>query len=398
MATKRVEQLMPAGHVAGVPTEHQIGAQLKIELLATGLRLDPSAESRLSLGSTTRSRAKGPLRTRSGVSGGLDLQLPGEIFVNAPILEPFTADSELVLVAHGEDLELARGGVNLCAVSPIPEPAYYSQRTRDQSKSLREIGQMCSPDRFCYGMTGPGCSFWRADHRCRYCSIGSDVNSDGLRKQEDHLYQALEAACLAPDWPARHVLLGGGTPSGDDMGAKLAAHFCQGIKDRFDLPVYVMIVAPLKNDSIDMLSNAAVDEVGFNLEFWSDAAWSEFIPGKHERVGKARYLQALEYAVSLFGQINTRSILIAGLEPSEDTVAGVTALADLGVMPILSPFRPLVGTQLVAARGFTPREYVDLLVRCQDVATGAGVLLGPTCLCCQNNTLALPFGEAYRRY
>lgn len=379
-----------------MPLGDASNAKLKIELLATGLRLDPSAQDLL-LGSAPSGRIKGPLRTRSGVSGGLDLELPGGIFVNAPVLEPYTAESELILCARDGRLRIEREGTVQCEVEAIPEPSFYRELTSDGTP-LREIGQMCSPDRFCYGMTGPGCSFWRADQRCRYCSIGSEVNTDGLRKREGQLLEALEAACQEPGWPARHVLLGGGTPPGDDMGAKLAAGLCRAIKARFDLSVYVMIVAPLKNEFIDLLHDAGADEVGFNLEFWNDSAWERFIPGKNARVGKARYLEALEHAHGLFGPINTRSILITGLEPANETAAGVKALAGMGVMPILSPFRPLMGTGLMDRRGFSPDAYADLLDSCRTSAVEAGVPLGPTCACCQNNTLALPFGPEYRRY
>jgi hypothetical protein len=384
--------------VVAPDAEREVSARLKFQILASGLRIGDGASSRLFDGAPDGKRAKQPLVTRSGVSGGLDLQLGGEVFVNAPVLEPFTQESPLLLDDQDGRLVLLEDERVVCDVSPLGEPAYYALRTSDGEKEMRHVGQMCSPDRFCYGMTGPGCSFWRPDRRCRYCSIGSHVNVDGLRKREKHLYEALEAACLEKRWPARHVLLGGGTPSGDDMGASLAARLCRGIKERFDLPVYVMIVAPLDNDHIDRLADAGVDELGLNIEFWSDAAWEEYIPGKHVRVGRTRYLEALEHAVGVFGSFNTRSIIIAGLEPLRETVAGVTALAEMGVMPIISPFRPLVGTLLSERRGFDVDTYLDLYRECQEVALGAGACLGPTCVCCQNNTLALPFGEHYRRY
>ena len=85
---------------------------------------------------------------------------------------------------------------------------------------------------------------------------------------------------------------------------------------------------------------------GLNMELFSDAAWETIIPGKHQHIGKQRYLKALEYAVSIFGPINTRSILIVGLEDARHTIEGAATLASMGVMPILSPFRPLEGSDL----------------------------------------------------
>ena len=380
-----------------IPGRHEATAELKFAILANGLRLTPRADATL-FENDTANRAKKPLRTRSGVSGGLDLRLSADVFVNAPVAERFAKSSDLVLDILENGFGVWRGDEFLANVTPLPEPRFYARETQDGTERLSRIGQMCSPDRFCYGMTGPGCSFWPKHERCRYCSIGFNKPDDATRKREDHLYEALEAAIDEPEWPARHVLLGGGTPVGDDMGALLAAQLCSGIKQRFDLPVYVMIAAPLKNEFIRRLHDAGVDELGINLEFWSDAAWDKYIPGKRDRIGKTRFLEALEYSVSLFGPVRTRSILIAGLESPENTLHAVMELTQRSVMPILSPFRPLAGTQLANTKGFSTAEYITLYNEAKGITDKAQLPLGPTCICCQNNTLALPFGDFYCRY
>ena len=112
----------------------------------------------------------------------------------------------------------------------------------------------------------------------------------------------------------------------------------------------------------------------------------------------ARYLSALEYCVDLFGPINTRSILISGLEPLEATYEGAVALADMGVMPIISPFRPLSDTMLADHRGPSGDEYVSLWDRLDRDLAARKMPLGPTCVACQNNTLALPTDLRYRTY
>ncbi|MCU7725248.1 hypothetical protein ODJ79_16085 [Actinoplanes sp. KI2] len=170
----------------------------------------------------------------------------------------------------------------------------------------------------------------------------------------------------------------------------MAARLTRSAKARFDIPVYVMIAAPAENQSIDELYDSGVDELGINLEFWSEDAWSSYIPGKQEVIGKERYLRALEYTASLFGPVRARSILIAGLEPPSETIRAVEYLARIGVMPILSPFRPLDGTMLAGATGFTGQDYADLFAACRPIAAEFGLPLGPTCLPCQNNTLGLP--------
>jgi hypothetical protein len=212
------------------------------------------------------------------------------------------------------------------------------------------------------------------------------------------MLEALTMAAQDPVVPARHVLLGGGTPNVDDMGAVLAAELCKAIKKRLDLSCYVMISAPSKNEYIDLLWEAGVDELGMNLEFHGDDAWQQFVPGKARYIGKRRYFEALEYAVSRFGPINTRSILIVGLEDPEYTIEGAEKLASMGVLPILSPFRPLNGTDLENARGFDHDTYFDIYAEVHARAMRHGIPTGPTCIPCQNNTLALPLPNGMYRF
>lgn len=378
-------------HTLEIPDQLRSIALLKFELLASGLKIAPGARRFMH-------SAKAPIRTRSGASGGLDIVLPHDVFVNCPVVEHFAAQSTLVLDYLSDTLVIKRNGEILCPVELQPIPHYYDLDTSDGVPMVK-VGQICSGDRFCYGMTGPFCVFWRTDYRCKFCSIGLNKDRDATRKTIPQMLETLAAAVEDPALPARHVLIGGGTPNIEDAGAVLAAELCEAIKKRFDLSCYVMISAPSKNEYIDILWNSGADELGMNIEFYSDAAWKEYIPGKSKLIGKRRYFEALEHAVSRFGPINTRSILIVGLEDPEYTIQGAEKLASMGVMPILSPFRPLDGTELENVRGFDHETYFDLFVEVHKRSMSYGIPVGPTCIPCQNNTLALPLpGNFFRFY
>jgi hypothetical protein len=159
-----------------------------------------------------------------------------------------------------------------------------------------------------------------------------------------------------------------------------------------------MIPPPYKNDYINLMYDSGVDELGFNLEFWSDEAWKEYIPGKHNFIGKNRYLKALDYSVKIFGPINTRSILVAGLEEMKYTIKGAIFLGKIGVMPIISPFRPLKGAVLENHVGFNTEKYLNIYSDVKNELDKIKMPIGPTCICCQNNTLSMPYGDLYERY
>ena len=380
------------GKLLEIPKELEKVGLIKFEILASGLKVSDRAGQFVA-------HAKGPIRTRSGASGGLDIILPHHVHVNSPVNKQVSSQSQLWLDVDDDGaFVIKRDRQTLCKAQLQPVPKYYTLTTSDGVPMVK-VGQLCSGDRFCYGMTGPYCFFWKADRRCKFCSIGLNKDRDAARKTTGQMLEALAAAIEDPLVPAKHVLLGGGTPNAKDMGAVLAAELCEAIKKRFDLSCYVMICAPLKNEYIDLMWRAGVDELGMNLEFYSDSAWEQFIPGKAKYIGKKRYIEALEYAVSRFGPINTRSILIVGLEDPEYTIEGAELLASMGVMPILSPFRPLERAELENRRGFNHKTYFDIYSEVHTRSMRYGIPTGPTCIPCQNNVLALPLpGDIYHFY
>jgi hypothetical protein len=381
-------------------------ARFKVELLAEGLRVSPAAADFLA------ENGKPPLRVRSGSCGGLDLVLPGDIYANCPVDEVFARDSRLSLENGDDALYIvdSRDGVTT-PVNVLPRPDYYGQTSSAGNVPLSRLGQLCS-DRLGIGLTN-GCVYWaKADTRCRFCSIGLNVRTGHEigRKLEADVVEVVSAALDDAVIRPAHVLLGGGTPAGPDAGALAIAEATRSIKQRWpDLLVYAMVAPPERAEFVDALVDAGADEVGINLEVWSDEAGERYLPGKWGN-GRARCLQMLAAAVDAFhrrgaaasayppGVGRVRSIMMVGLESREDTLTGVDALASLGVMPILTPFRPMRGTEMERHPRWSGPALWDITERATDVAGAYGLPLGPTCVPCQSNTLNVPGHSAYRAY
>ena len=86
-----------------------------------------------------------------------------------------------------------------------------------------------------------------------------------------------------------------------------------------------------------------------------------------------------------------RSMLIVGLEPSDSLKKGIEELTANGIQPILSIFRPLPDTELSHLCAPSMLELYDIYNQSQQICKEHGLLLGPQCVNCQNNTLALPY-------
>jgi hypothetical protein len=202
------------------------------------------------------------------------------------------------------------------------------------------------------------------------------------------------------------VLLGGGTPPGEDAGAVAIAAAATAIKERWpSLPVYAMIAPPRDLSYVDLLADSGVDELGINVELFSDDAAAMYVPGKH-RLGLDYFLTCLSRAVARFasarGGVNgvgtIRSITVVGLEPEQETLRGVDLLASIGVMPILTPFRAMAGTELECHLRWSSTRLWELTLEATQVADKHGMPLGPTCIPCQSNTLNIPGHPLYRYY
>jgi hypothetical protein len=360
--------------------------RLKVALLAEGLRVK--------LGSLAN-ELRPVLRTRSGSCGGLDLVLPDGTWVNAPVRESFALRSRFELIEDGGRAWVV-SREDRVPVELAPAPAYYGARTAG-GKPMKRIGSLCS-DRVGIGITNT-CTFWMSEaDRCKFCSIGLNVRDERSRKAPQDVLETVIAAVADPDAPARHVLLGGGTPDGDDAGAIEISELTALIKSRCDVSVYAMIAPPRDLGYLDLLANAGVDEIGINIEVFSDEAARHFIPGKHASTNIDGYWRALHRCVELFGPINTRSITVVGLEDPQITLQGVGRLAEAGVMPILSPLRPLDGTQLEGFSALDADQLWELTLAANDIAGEHDMPLGPVCIACQSNTLTVPGDRRYRVY
>jgi hypothetical protein len=362
---------------------------LKFDLLANGARVGHRAAEALA------GSAKPALRVRSGSCGGLDLVLPDGTYVNCPVEEGFARVSDFELEVNGDGFKVTGPGGPV-SVTPVPLPSFYSKEDSHGRPMVRSA-QICF-DRLGIGMTN-NCIYWRnSTSRCQFCSIGLNTRAEEVTKDVDRIREAAAAAFDDPVYPAAHVLVGGGTAAGPDGGIIRMAAVVRALKELSDGPVYVMVTPPKDLGLLEVLVEAGVEELGINIELFDEGHARRFLPAKRREHGLEGYLRALARSVELLGPIATRSILIVGLEPLDGTLAGVELLAAMGVMPILSPFRPLTGTELANHPPPSGNALREAAVAASEVAGRHGIPLGPTCLACQGNTLNLPGHPTYRWY
>jgi hypothetical protein len=351
----------------------------KCELLGRGLRVAEATWQWLAA-----SDALLPRRMRSGTAGGLHLMLAPGVTVDCPVSEPFVAASPLALEPDGHGFHVVGPG-GAWPVVPVARPRWHDRYGPEEPLP----GQVCG-DRLTLSLSNHCALFQARALRCTFCSIG--FNRRRERSAEDHadLLRAIALAWTDPAHPVRHLMIGGGTPDLVDRGYRAAGALARLIKTACpDLPLSAMVLPPTDTDDLARLRDAGVQEIAINLEIWSPAASAAHIPGKHRLIGRNGYLRALEGAVAVFGARRVRSLVVAGLEPLPETLAAVEALASIGVVPVLSPLRPLQQTALADHAPPAPQWLFDLHEAALAICHRHGTCLGPLCAGCQGNTLSV---------
>jgi biotin synthase-like enzyme len=188
------------------------------------------------------------------------------------------------------------------------------------------------------------------------------------------------------------MLISGGSPGPRqwDEFAQTVLHLVRRFSKRLEVDV-MMSPGPQTPQFMHELADAGVHGVALNMELYSSAASQLHVRAKHRQARP--YLEAtLDAASSRLGRDGrVRSLIIAGLEPVEETLAGIAQIAAAGADPVISPFRPAVGTRLVEHPPCDVDELRAVLDGARTVVRQQGAKLGPRCLPCQHNTLTFPW-------
>jgi len=349
--------------------------RLKFRLLAEGLTLSPAARSRLDeiRGSRKLTPADYPSTT------GVILRLDDNVWVNAPIAEHnqnFVRAPRNVLDVAPDGFVLRGGDLESPASVWLP-PLYHDQdlstgRPANHFVFTHGDRVRLSPIR--------GCAM-----RCTFCNI--PYEDPYGTKPVDSMIEALERAFADPLQPAQHILISGGTPIPRDVP------FLQQVYERVLLAFpgrHVDIMMAPVDGLFDLprLKELGLHELSVNIELFNRSVARELMPQKH-RQGLARYLAFIAEAARVLGPGRVRSMLMVGLEPPEDTLAGVREILQAGGIPVLSPFRPDPATPLRDVPPLCAEAYEEMFLRATEMAADAGAELGPSCAPCTHNTLTL---------
>ncbi len=329
---------------------------LKLDLYCKGLRLDDSCL-------VEDDGGRKILRTRAGLGSGLEAILPSGLWTNIPVVESFAAKSPYLLVRENGHYVLHRDDLGrVCELTLSPRPTWYDQKTKT-GKPMTRVGSLQGTYLGVY--PSKVCEYWleKPKEQCRFCSVGLNLGADDA--DEKSVQEVLEVAIAAREQSGiTYVDFNTGHYEGDTY-LDILEPYIRTIKEKTGLLVGVQTPPHHDLKRYNELRKMGVNRVSFCFEIYNRQRFIEVCPGKHRQYGLDRYLEAIEYCATKvpptgrgFEPWVTNGEIIAGLEPPEDSIRAIDWITDVGAVPTVCVFRPLVGTDY---ENLPPPETEDLI-------------------------------------
>jgi hypothetical protein len=338
--------------------------QLKLDLFCKGMRVDDSCY--------LEDDARHIIRTRGGLGSGLDFVLDSDVWVNAPVVEPFAQKSPYLLVKRDGRyfLKDEREEGLVYNAKMLPQPEWYDLET-STGVPMKKIGVMQGSYLGVYPTSL--CGFWKEHTNCRFCSVG--LNLGDTETEEKKVEEVLEV------WRAarkefRTTFIHFNTGYEEGRAIEKLWPYLEAVKR--DTGAMIGVQCPPQPDFTwyDRLKKLGVDHLSFCLEIVNREIFPTICPGKADKLGTDLYLRAIEYTSKLFGRGRIHGEIIAGLEPPEDTIRGVEMFARWGAATTICIFRPTVGTDMQDSPPPKYEEMVPIYRRAYEIWMENDVPLG----------------------
>ncbi len=347
---------------------------LKLDLYCKGLRLDDSCL-------VEDDGGRKILRTRAGLGSGLEAILPSGLWTNIPVVESFAEKSPYVLHRTNGKYELRHEDLGrVCDLALSPRPAWYDRKTAT-GKPMTRVGSLQGTYLGVY--PAKVCEYWleKPKEQCRFCSVGLNLGADDA--DEKSVQEVVEVVLAAREQSGiTYVDFNTGHYEGDTY-LDILEPYILAVKQRTGLLVGVQTPPHHDLKRYNELRKMGVNRVSFCFELYNRERFVEVCPGKHRQYGLDRYLEAVEYCATKvpptgrgFEPWVTNGEIIAGLEPPEDSIRAIDWITDVGAVPTVCVFRPLIGTDLEALPPPETEELIPVFRRLYEAVMEKGIPVG----------------------
>ncbi len=340
---------------------------LKTSLLIQGIKIDKSA--------TVALKKMGGFQ--EGTFDAIDIRFSNNLVINCPLKIPFIEFSpytlrylnckfELYLLDYRIDIINIDRKDNISQKTTHSDILFTKMVQRNNERIRIRHNSVCI-----FKQNGQGCRFCHAKNEETYRFDLEDIEESFLFYLQNIQF---------------NQIMIGGASNHRRYESTLIKDIIKFIRKYTDKPIYIMSIPPLDFNEIYEYKRLGANEIAFNIEIFDANIAKTLMPGKG-MISRNEYLEALQRAVDVFGNKGqVRSMLIVGLEPLESFKRGVEALCQIGVSPMISPFRPMRNTKL---EHFVPPDFNECqcyIETALEITKKYKIELGPLNIVNQNNT------------
>jgi radical SAM protein (TIGR04043 family) len=331
-------------------TQTKVGlAELIADLQSLGLRLEDSE-----VGVTGRRGGAGPSDHKAINLAGRTVMIP--IATVSASESPFVASRPDV---NGIS-EIRRDGAVVSHIEFPRQPRFYDLQTAD-GIPYSQIATLHSADVLATTLLQSCIRYGNRKTSCQFCAIGQSLAAGKtiLRKTPEQLAEVAKAAVELDQ--IKHMVMTTGTPNLTDRGAALLCESAEAVKTAVDLPIQGQCEPPDEDIWFERMKAAGIDSLGMHLEAVTPEVRARIMPGK-AGVSMARYMDAFDAAVAVFGRGQLSTYILAGLGDTPEAILSISEqLIAKGVYPFVVPFVPIVGTPLANHPAPTPAFMAQIL-------------------------------------
>jgi hypothetical protein len=233
------------------------------------------------------------------------------------------------------------------------EPSWY-RRLTSQDIPMSRIGVLQGTYLGIY--INPVCAFWnyKPAVNCRFCTTGQNV---GGAEVADKTVEDVVETC----WAAKEesgitfVHFNGGFQG--SRGIRFAEPYVRKVKSDVGLLVGVQLTPENDFNRYDRMIDLGVDHFSFCMELLDPEWFARICPGKHRMIGQSLFFKAMEHCARRMPRGAVSGEIIAGIEPIENTIAGIERIVSAGAFPTVCIFRPTTGSDMA---DWPPPAYEDM--------------------------------------
>ncbi len=350
--TATPNELLQAGELptSPVPARRLNPAELKIDVLCSGIRVDESFHN--------TGEGRPLVRTRAGLGSGLEMVIAGstrDVWVNAPVVESFAINSRYLLQTDGKSWALLDERVgHRYPVKLASKPEWYDRRT--SSGAL--MSRIATLQGTCLSIyIGETCRFWSPEHpmNCKFCTTGLNV---GREEEAEKSVEDVVETALAAKAESGVTLVHFNSGYQGARGLTKVFPYVEAVKSRVGLLVGVQFIPEQDLSQYDTAIRLGVDHFSFCFEFYNIDYFRQYLPGKTTILGRDIFFRAMEYTSRKMGRGRVSGEIIAGIEPLQDTFRAIEYIVRAGAFPFVCIFRPLIGSEM---ENYPPPSYSDML-------------------------------------